>query len=197
MPTSSTPTTLSIAQLREQIRGRVIDPDDDEYDKARTVFLGGVDDRPAVIVRVADATDVATVIALARGTGLDLAVRGGGHSSAGHSSSEGGIVLDLGGMKALDIDVEGRTAWAETGLTAAEYSEAVGAHGLVDRVRRHGLGRDRRDHARRWRRLPRPEVRPHDRRPACRRRRDRGRRAPSRRRGEPSGPVLGDPWRWR
>src|SRR3977135_2172664 len=98
MPTSRTPTTLSIPQLREQIHGRVIGPDDDGYDKARIVFLGGVDDRPAVIVRVADATDVATVIALARATGLDLAVRGGGHSSAGQSSSDGGLVLDLGGM---------------------------------------------------------------------------------------------------
>jgi FAD/FMN-containing dehydrogenase len=131
VPTSTAPTTLSIPQLREQIHGRVIAPDDDEYDKARTVFLGGVDDRPAVIVRVADATDVATVISLARGSGLELAVRGGGHSSAGHSSSHGGIVLDLADMKALDIDVEGRTAWAETGLTAAEYSSAVGAHGFV------------------------------------------------------------------
>jgi FAD/FMN-containing dehydrogenase len=131
VPTSPAFTTLSAPQLRELIHGRVIAPEDEDYDKARTVFLGGVDDRPAIIVRVADATDVATVISVARGTGLEFAIRGGGHSGAGHSSSNGGIVLDLADMKGLDIDVEGRTAWAEAGLTAAQYSQAVGAHGLV------------------------------------------------------------------
>ena len=128
-PTESS--TLSIPKLRSDIRGRVIAPEDQDYDAARTVFLGGVDDRPAVIVRVADATDVATVIAVARETGLELAIRSGGHSGAGHSVCDGGIVLDLHDMKALDIDVDGRTAWAETGLTAVEYSTAAAAHGLA------------------------------------------------------------------
>ncbi len=94
-------TTLSIPQLRAALNGRVIAPDDAGYDKARTVFYGGIDRRPAVIVRVADATDVARVISLARETGLELAVRSGGHSVAGHSVSDGGIVLDLSAMRAL------------------------------------------------------------------------------------------------
>ena len=122
---------ISIPELRSTIHGRVIAPDDTDYDSARTVFLGGVDRHPTVIVRVADATDVAQVIALARESGLELAVRSGGHSSVGHSVTEGGIVLDLSEMKHIDIDVGERTAWAETGLTAAEYSEAVGVHGLA------------------------------------------------------------------
>ncbi len=109
----------------------MIAPDDPGYDEARTVFIGGIDRRPAVIVRVADATDVGTVIGLARETGLDLAVRSGGHSSVGHCVAEGGIVLDLSDTKALDIDVEGRTAWAETGLSAAEFSTAAWEHGLA------------------------------------------------------------------
>ena len=88
-------TTLSIPQLRAALNGRVIAPDDAGYDEARTVFYGGIDRRPAVIVRVADATDVAHVVSLARETGLELAVRSGGHSLAGHSVSDGGIVLDL------------------------------------------------------------------------------------------------------
>lgn len=125
------PIPLSIPDVRAAVRGRVIAPGDRDYDKARTVFLGGIDRRPAVIVKVADASDVATVITLACRTGLELAVRSGGHSSVGHGVSEGGIVLDLSDMKALDIDVDGRTAWAETGLTALEYSAAVGAHGLA------------------------------------------------------------------
>lgn len=62
--------------------------------------------------------------------GSELAVRSGGHSGAGHGVTDGGIVLDLRDMKALDIDVDGRTAWAETGLTAGGYSTAVGVHGL-------------------------------------------------------------------
>jgi FAD/FMN-containing dehydrogenase len=121
----------AIAQLRSEISGRVIAPDDTDYDTARATFLGGVDPRPAVIVKVADANDVQTVVALARETGLQLAIRSGGHSAAGHSVVDDAIVLDLSDMKAIDIDVAGRTAWAETGLTAGEYTTAVGAHGLA------------------------------------------------------------------
>ena len=122
---------LSIPKLADDFKGRVISPDDPDYEQARRVFLGSIDRRPALIVRVADATDVARVIALARDTGMELAVRSGGHSGAGHGVSEGGIVLDLAGMKGLEIDVEGRTAWAETGLTAGEYTTAAGEHGLA------------------------------------------------------------------
>jgi FAD/FMN-containing dehydrogenase len=127
----SSTTTLSIPQLRAALNGRVIAPGDPGYDQARTVFVGGFDQRPAVIVRVADAADVARVVALARETGLELAVRSGGHSGARHSTTEGGIVLDLRDMKALDIDADRRTAWAEAGLTAGEYSVAAAAHGLA------------------------------------------------------------------
>jgi hypothetical protein len=67
---------------------------------------------------------------LARESGLELAVRSGGHSPAGHSTTNGGIVLDLGALRALEIDAEARTAWAEPGLTAGEYTTAAAAHGL-------------------------------------------------------------------
>jgi FAD/FMN-containing dehydrogenase len=109
----------------------VIAPEDPRYDEARTVFSGAIDRRPAAIVRVADAGDVAHVIAHARETGAELAVRSGGHSGAGHGVSEGGIVLDLAQMRALEIDADSRTAWAETGLTAGEYTTAAAAHGLA------------------------------------------------------------------
>jgi FAD/FMN-containing dehydrogenase len=123
--------TISIPEIRAAFTGRVIGPGDDGYDDARSVFYGGFDKRPAVIIRPADATEVGRVISLARDTDLELAVRSGGHSGAGHSVTEGGIVLDLSDMKALDIDVDGRTAWADAGLTAAEYTTATGAHGLA------------------------------------------------------------------
>lgn len=122
---------ISIPQLRAAFKGRVITPEDADYDKARTVFYGGMDRRPAFIIRPADATDVSRVVSLARNTGMELAVRSGGHSAAGHGVTHGGIVLDLSDMRALEIDIEGRTAWAETGLTAGEYTAAVGVHGLA------------------------------------------------------------------
>jgi FAD/FMN-containing dehydrogenase len=125
------PAEISIPRLRTAVTGRVITPDDADYDQARTVFYGGIDRRPLAIVRVANANDVAHVVSLARETGIELAVRSGGHSIPGHSVSEGGIVLDLSQMKALRIDPQGRTAWAETGLTAAEFTVAAGAHGLA------------------------------------------------------------------
>lgn len=120
-----------IQDLRAALRGRVITPEDVDYDQARTVFLGGIDKRPAVIVRPADTDDVARAVRIARASGLPFAVRSGGHSSAGHGTTDGGIVLDLRDMRALEVDVEARTAWAETGLSAAEYCVAVGAHGLA------------------------------------------------------------------
>jgi hypothetical protein len=123
--------TISIPQLSATLNGRVIAPDDAGYDEARTVFYGWVDRRPAVIVRVADEADVSHVVSLARETGLELAIRSGGHSLAGHGVSNGGIVLDLSDMKALDIDAERHTAWAQTGLTAGEYTIAAGAYGLA------------------------------------------------------------------
>jgi len=122
---------VSLPQLRDRLKGRVITPADAGYDEARAVFYGGIDRRPLLIVRVADATDVSRVLSLARETGLELAVRSGGHSVAGHSVTDGGIVLDLSDMKGLHIDVDRRTAWAEAGLTAGEYTTAAGAHGLA------------------------------------------------------------------
>ena len=122
---------LSISPDARDIQGRILTPEDPGYDAARTVFLGNVDRRPALIARPTDAADVARVIALARDSGAELAVRGGGHSPAGHSASDGGVVLDLRGLRELDIDLDGRTAWAGGGLTAGEYTTAAGEHGLA------------------------------------------------------------------
>ena len=130
MTTSAeTQTTLSMPELRTAIHGRVIAPGDTDYDTARVVMLGGIDKHPAVIVRVADSADVATVIGLARRTGLELAIRSGGHSGAGHSTTEGGIVLDLRDLTTLDVDVEGRTAWVGSGLSAVQVCTALAPTG--------------------------------------------------------------------
>jgi FAD/FMN-containing dehydrogenase len=123
--------TLSISELRTDFKDRVIGPEDAEYDKARTLFYGGMDRHPVVIIRVKDVDDVIRVVNLARETSLPLAIRSGGHSVAGHSIADNGIVLDLSGMRDLQIDVDGQTAWAEAGLTAGEYTTAAAAHGLA------------------------------------------------------------------
>ncbi|MEO5952253.1 MAG: FAD-binding oxidoreductase, partial [Chloroflexia bacterium] len=92
---------------------------------------GGFDFHPALIARVVNNDDIAQVITFARETGLELAVRSGGHSLAGFSGTEGGIVLDLSEMKGIKIDPESRTAWVEPGLTAEEFAKATGEYNLA------------------------------------------------------------------
>jgi FAD/FMN-containing dehydrogenase len=86
---------------------------------------------PAAIVRVANADDVRAVVRLVHAAGVELAVRSGGHSAAGHGASDGGVVIDLRDLKAIDIDLETNTVWAGGGLTASELSTAVAEHGLA------------------------------------------------------------------
>jgi FAD/FMN-containing dehydrogenase len=122
---------IPTADLRSQLSGEVITPEDPGYDEARQVFFKGFDRRPLAVARVASADDVARAVTLARESGLELSVRSGGHSLAGYGTSDGGIVIDLSGMKALDIDADARTAWVETGITAGEYTNATSERGLV------------------------------------------------------------------
>ena len=126
----STP-TATIDTLQRSLEGRVIGPADDDYDAAREVFYGGIDKRPAAIARVANDDDIRRVIEIAGDPDVELAVRAGGHSITGKSSSNGGIVLDVRGLNALEIDAGARTAEAGAGLTAAEYTSAAAAEGLA------------------------------------------------------------------
>ncbi|HYS39821.1 MAG TPA: FAD-binding oxidoreductase [Pseudonocardiaceae bacterium] len=117
------------AQLRATVNGQVLEPGDAGYDEARTVYLGGMDQQPAVIVRPADAADVARVVSSARDSGVTLAVKGGGHGF--FCLCDGGIVLDMSSLQELEIDTATRTAWADAGLTAGQYTNAAHEHGLV------------------------------------------------------------------
>ncbi len=121
----------SLDQLQAGLSGPITLPDDPGFDKAREVPLGGIDKRPAGIVRVKDAGDIARVITFARDNGLELAVRNGGHSGAGHSSTEGGVVIDVRGLKSIEIDVPGKTVWAGAGLTALELATETLKHNLI------------------------------------------------------------------
>ena len=123
--------SLTNSHTLRAIKGQVITPESSDYIAARSMFYGGIDRHPALIVRAADAKDVMHTISLARESELPFAVRSGGHSPAGHSVCEGGIVLDMSGMKKLQIDAERRVAWLETGLTAGEYTSAADAYSLA------------------------------------------------------------------
>jgi FAD/FMN-containing dehydrogenase len=122
---------IPIERLRSELSGAVIGPDDEGYDASRRLFYGGIDPRPAAVVRVADDQDVRRLVVMARDAGANLSVRAGGHSIPGHSVVDGGVVLHLGDRRTLDIDPQGKTAWAEAGLTAAEYTQAAAKHGLA------------------------------------------------------------------
>jgi FAD/FMN-containing dehydrogenase len=126
---STAPTTIDA--LRDTLEGSVIQPGDDDYDEAREVFYGGIDKHPGAIARVANDDDIRRVITAVRESGTELAIRAGGHSLTGSSSTDGGIVLDLRDLKTIDLDADSRTAWAGAGLTAAEYTVALGAEGFA------------------------------------------------------------------
>ncbi|MGH3991821.1 MAG: FAD-binding oxidoreductase, partial [Pseudonocardiaceae bacterium] len=111
--------------------GRLIFPEDDEYDVARLVWNRVIDRRPAVIARCTGPEDVADAVRIAREHGLTIAVRGGGHSFPGHSTCDHGMVIDLGGMRKLTVDPQERTVTAGPGLTWAEIADATAEHGLA------------------------------------------------------------------
>ncbi|MFC7877110.1 FAD-binding oxidoreductase [Isoptericola sp. NPDC057391] len=109
----------------------VVAPEDDDYGAARTVEPGGVEQRPAAVVRPADTDAVVRAVRFARDAGVEVSVRSGGHSVFGLGAADGALTLDLRGLDGVDLDAEGRTAWAGGGITAGAYSAAVGAAGLA------------------------------------------------------------------
>ncbi|MFD7911845.1 FAD-binding oxidoreductase [Streptomyces sp. NPDC059752] len=122
---------LSIDQLRERVRGAVVTPDDESYDEARKVHNAMIDRRPAAVVHCANAGDVMAAVDFARENGLDLAVRGGGHSVPGFGTCDRGVVADLSGMRGVRVDAAGRTARAEGGATWGDFNAATYAFGLA------------------------------------------------------------------
>jgi FAD/FMN-containing dehydrogenase len=123
--------TPTLAALGRQLRGELITPADHGYDEARRVWNGMFDRYPAAIARVQGAVDVVAVVDYARETGTELAVRGGGHSSAGYSTVDDGIVLDFSCMRAVWVDAEAKVARAQAGALWGDVDRETQAYGLA------------------------------------------------------------------
>jgi FAD/FMN-containing dehydrogenase len=117
--------------LADTFSGEIVLPEDPGYDRARAVWNGMVDRRPAIVVRPEKVDDVIAALRFAREEDLAIAVRCGGHSIPGLSTCDDGIVIDLARLRGAQVDPERRTARVAGGALLAELDGAAQAHGLV------------------------------------------------------------------
>jgi FAD/FMN-containing dehydrogenase len=120
-----------VEKFRANFSGQVVTPGDADYDRARTVWNGAIDRKPAVIARCTTAEQVAQALQFARRSGLEVAVRGGGHNYAGHGVCDGGLMIHLGDMKTGTVDPLARRAVCGGGATWADVDAATQQHGLA------------------------------------------------------------------
>ena len=126
------PSTSGVVQpLREQVRGRVIAAGDEGYDEARMVHNGMFDRRPLAVLRAEQVGDVVAAVNVAREHGLDLSVRGGGHSGPGFGTNDGGLVIDMSEMRTVRVDPGNKTARADAGATWGDFNYATHTFGLA------------------------------------------------------------------
>src|SRR5437870_717445 len=126
-----TPVAAAGDDLASGLGGTPLPPGADGYDEARKVWNGLFDRSPALIAQCASTADVVAAVNFARENDLLVSVRGGGHSAVGYATCDGGIVIDLSPMKAIEVDPEAKTARADAGLTWGEFDAATQEHGLA------------------------------------------------------------------
>lgn len=131
MSTRRTIAVAPMAELRESITGRVTAPGDTDYEAARSVWNAIADKYPGVIVQCTSRADVREALRFARANDLVVAVRGGGHSVAGFSTCDGGVVIDLSGMRAVSVDPVGRVARVQGGALLEQLDRAAQQFGLA------------------------------------------------------------------
>lgn len=118
-------------RLRSSFLGDLVRPDDAGYERSRRVYNGLIDRRPALIASCQGVADVVAALAYARAMDLPVAVRGGGHSVAGHGTCDGGVVVDLSRMRGVRVDPGRRTARVEGGALLADVDRATQLYGLA------------------------------------------------------------------
>src|SRR5579863_6465598 len=118
-------------QLAGQFKGDIIGPDHAEYEEARLVWNAMIDRRPGLILRCTSTADVVAAVNVAREHGLPPAVRCGGHSVSGKATSEGGLVIDLGGLREVTVDAERKLVHAGGGCLLGTVDAATAPHGLI------------------------------------------------------------------
>jgi FAD binding domain-containing protein/berberine-like enzyme len=121
----------AIEQLKRCLRGQLLVPGDSSYDEGRKIWNGMIDKRPALIARCSGTGDVVHTVKFAREHDLPIAIRGGGHNIAGKCISEGGLTIDLSGMKGVRVDLTRGTARAEAGVKLGEFDRETQAFGLA------------------------------------------------------------------
>src|SRR3954470_15632905 len=121
----------SVAELAQALRGQLIRPGDPDYDDSRAIWNGAHDRKPALIIRCRGVADVLKAVEFARSEGLPIAVRGGGHSVAGFSTVDDGLVLDLSLMNAVHVDPDRRTVTAQGGCLWSDVDAEAQAFGLA------------------------------------------------------------------
>ena len=124
-------TDQAIDHLRDRVRGEVVRPGDDAYDHARSVHNGLVDRRPALVVRPRDEHDVSAAVATAASAGVPIAIKGGGHSVAGHGTCDDGMLIDLSLMRGVDVDPDARVVRVQGGALLSDVDGATQKHGLA------------------------------------------------------------------
>ena len=129
MHLAAAPADLTV--FARALRGALLRPEDDAFAAAASVHNLAFQGAPLAIVQAADAGDVATAIGFACRNDIEIAVRSGGHSLAGHSTGDGVLVIDLRGMRGLHVDLAAGTAWVGAGMTAGEVTGALAAHGMA------------------------------------------------------------------
>lgn len=122
---------VNIEELAEAAGGRLYPPGEDGYEQGRRVWNGRFDRHPTAVIRCHDADDVRAAVDFARRRGVRLAVKGGGHSNAGHSTIEDGLLIDLSPMKRVEVDPDTRTARVQPGVTWGEFNPVAEKHGLA------------------------------------------------------------------
>jgi len=121
----------SLSDLRNSLKGRILLPADEPYEKARVVWNSMINRKPQLIVQCQTREDVVAAVKYARAKQLQVSVRGGGHNVAGNAISEGGLMIDLSPMKDIQIDDAGLTARVGPGVIWNELDKATIAHGLA------------------------------------------------------------------